>query len=523
MKKNIKIITSVVVIAVIFIVVFTLNQRHKVRAEQQVFENTRSLVQMYISARYQTDKILVQAEKYSYQEWNRTVDEVLAIWKSVENDATSLEKQAGKISNDNKLSLVSSVFAIEKSEVTAIFDSAPAGKKIATLAKHLGVDAKHAMAILRQDQDRATADAWNEAGDTFQKLETSATVIKDGCKVAGFVGGVVLTGGVSAVAGGSMMAQAAVVVSGADLVLEVGDDTAKIALGNHNQVSAIINDARKITEPIATLLNINEIPENLATGYQKFSAVTVAIEQFNSSAQEGKIVGIELPAYKKIEKFSNIKKYKAPVYISVMEPSEANVWLEEQEAKQGELTPEEIEEKYGSKLLNPEVATEETATKTAESLNEEPSTKNGNVSAEEGVLELSMQPVPTSNDWQSTIKTALFTGAPIKIIDGKFNSIFSQSYNIGKFEGSGRITLSGSYDEDSRVISGRHFREYDGIYNGEPRTITYSGNFSQTLPNKGSEIKINFTGQVVTTRLDGKGKSYTTTNEAGTSIVYLVK
>jgi len=28
------------------------------------------------------------------------------------------------------------------------------------------------------------ADAWNDAGDTFQKLETSATLIKDTCKVA---------------------------------------------------------------------------------------------------------------------------------------------------------------------------------------------------------------------------------------------------------------------------------------------------------------------------------------------------
>lgn len=535
MKKIIKIVILVLIIIAATIIILNIRQRQEIRSEQQVLERTLDLSKMYILARYQTDQILMEAEKYSYEDWQRAVEDVLTIWQSVEKDALNLEKQAVTISDEAKFSLVSSVFAAEKSEITAIFDAAPAGKKIATLAKHLGVDAKHAMAILRQDQDQMTADAWNEAGDTFQKLETSATVIKDGCKVAGFVGGVVLTGGVSAVAGGSMMAQAAVVVGGTDLVLEVSDDAAKIALGNHNRVSAVIGDARKITEPAATLLNISEIPENLATGYQKFSAVMVAMEQFNSAAQEGKIVGIELPAYQPVEKFANIKKYKAPVYVSVLEPSELNVWLEEHQASQGELTPIEIAEKYGNKLAKTKVVAEEVMMETteqpveevkeeiSEEVNEEPSTGATKLSETEESLELIMQPVPSSNDWQATIKIALFSGAPIKIVDGKFNSSFNQSFSLGKFEGSGRITLSGSYDESSRVISGRHYREYDGTYNGEPRTIVYSGSFNQVLPDKGSEVKINFGGQVATTRLDGKGKPYTTTDEAGVAIIYLVK
>jgi len=44
-----------------------------------------------------------------------------------------------------------------------------------------------AFKILKNDQAQVEADAWNEAGNTLQTLETSATVIKDTCKVAGFI------------------------------------------------------------------------------------------------------------------------------------------------------------------------------------------------------------------------------------------------------------------------------------------------------------------------------------------------
>ena len=47
-------------------------------------------------------------------------------------------------------------------------------------------------------------------------------------------------------------------------------------------------------------------------------------EQFNSAAQEGKIAGIQLIPGEKIEKFSNIKKYQGPVYISQLAKEEVN-------------------------------------------------------------------------------------------------------------------------------------------------------------------------------------------------------
>lgn len=539
MKKIIGLI--VLVIVIVGAMTFYVNrQKRQTVVEQQVLARTYAISKMYLLARYRTDQVLVEAEKYSsYEDWNNAMNEVIGIWDGIEKDALSLEKQTEKMAFVPEFELgVNTAQAAEKSEITAIFDAAPAGKKIATLAKHLGVDAKRAAIMLRQDQDKVTADAWNDAGDTFQKLETSATVIKDGCKVAGFVGGIVLTGGVSAVAGGSVMAQSAVVISGADLVLEVSDDAAKIALGNHNNVSAIIGDARKVTEPIATILNINEIPENLATGYQKFSSAMVALEQFNSAAQEGKIVGVELPAYKPVEKFANIKKYKAPVYVSVMNNSELDVWLNEKQGLAGEFSPEEINQEFGKivtqgatenisgealnveDLLTAEEAVETTKT---EETSEDVLATNDMENVGGGKVELVMKPAAATNDWQAGIRNALFAGAPIKAVDGKFKASYSQAFTLGNFEGSGKITLSGTYDEKTGIISGQHYRIYEGTYKGEPRTLVYSGTFKQTIPGKGEEIKIGFNGKIEETRLDGKGKPYTTSSEGGISVIYLVK
>lgn len=569
MKKNIKFLLIILVLGVIFVALFFLkiDKSEKVdKDEQLVLEMTYNISKQYLSLRYRSDAVLSQAKKYeSYEKWSTDLNSILRDWEGLEKEAFALQEDSEKLANKQVSFLkIPEALAYEKSEVTAIFDSAPTGKKIATLAKHLGVDAKKAMAILRQDQDQVTADAWNEAGDTFQKLETSAVVIKDTCKVVGFVGGIVVTGGASAVVTGSTLAQAAVVVSGVDLALEVSDDAAKIAFGNHNKVSGIVGDIRKITEPAATILNINEIPENLATGYQKFNSVMVALEQFNSSAQEGKVLGIELPAYEKTEKFSNIKKYKSPVYVSTLVKEELDEWLKDKKGIEGELSADDIaefikkieEEKNNkSSNLNDTNITEETSLESSSTdlkseeaqkqNNEELNTKNNNpengegssnneegisndkeennISEEKSSFSLLMKTVAPSNDWQANIKNELFKQAIIKVQDNAFKTTYSASFSEGKFVGTGSIKIEGSYNPKTKILSGKHYREYNGTYKDELRIIVYSGSFSQVVPEKGEEFKINFSGQVSTTLNDGKGKPYTSTNEAGTSIVYILK
>jgi hypothetical protein len=317
---------------------YTNNQETDQSQEQMVLEKTVTISKEYVALRYRTDHVLIDARTFvDYQTWNNEMEDIIRGWEKLEKDALSLEKSATEMTGEKvSFLLIKPALAYNKQEISDIFDKAPAGKKIATLAKHLGVDANRAFKILQQDQAQLEADGWNEAGDTFQKLETSATVIKDGCKIAGFVGGVIVSGGTSALAAGSTLAKAAVIVSGADLTLEVTDDAAKIALGNHNRVSALVNDVRKVTEPIASILAISDIPNNVSKNMDRFNAGMIVLDQFRGAAQEGKIIGIELPAYTK-------DKPSKTATVTVIQKEELEKWLSDNNIKSDLESKDEIE------------------------------------------------------------------------------------------------------------------------------------------------------------------------------------
>lgn len=285
------------------------NEKNRVKAiadGQPLFQETMDISVKYLDLRLRTDEILRLASSYNdYEEWQTDLNKIMAEWQDLEVKASEFEEMADKYSKNKDLTLLNNSFSLinpaqaySTKEINDIFDKAPAGKKIKTLAGHLGVDAKRAFAILQQAQNQVQADAWNEAGDTFQKLETSAVVVKDTCKVAGFVGGLVISGGTTGLAAAGTATKVAVVVSGADLALEVSQDAATIALGNNNQVSEFIADARVVTEPAAAILTITTIPQNIGTGFDKFNAAMLALDQFNSAAQDGKVVGVALPSSK---------------------------------------------------------------------------------------------------------------------------------------------------------------------------------------------------------------------------------
>lgn len=327
--------------------------------DQDVYEQTMKISNEYVSLRIQTDEILINAKQYSYEDRNQNMNTITAERESLSENATELEKLAEKMNKSElSFSLVNRTFAYDKQEISNIFDRAPAGKKIATLAKHLWVDAKTAFKILKNDQAQVEADARNEAWDTFQKLETSATLIKDGCKVAGFAWWIAIAGGPAVIAGGSALGQATVIVWWADLVLEVTDDASKIALWNHNKISSIISNVRIVTEPLAWLLTISDIPNNLKNGYEKFSAVMVALDQFNSAAQDGKIVWIQLPAYKP-------DATKSSARVAILQKEEINKRLEEnntnleQEEKLDEEKIKELTKAIHDKLIKTNPAQEE--------------------------------------------------------------------------------------------------------------------------------------------------------------------
>lgn len=336
----------VILLVIVFFIFgyFQFNKWDKINKqsnEQVLLENTYNISKKYVNLRYKTDNVLRNAKSYKdYDEWNDEMSFVIDNWELLDKESSKLEELSLLVSEEKtSFDFIPRTFAYDKKEISDIFDKAPAGKKIATLAKHLWVDAKMAFKILKQDQAQVEADAWNEAWDTFQTLETSATVIKDTCKVVWFIGWIVVSWWTSAIAAWWTLSTATVIITWVDLTLEVSDDAAKIALWNHNKISAIIWDWRKITEPLATILNITSIPSSFANNFEKFNAVMTWLDQFNSAVQDGKVVGIQLPAYTK-------DKTKLPIKTVILEKNEINKWLKEtnKDKNNDTITKEEIED-----------------------------------------------------------------------------------------------------------------------------------------------------------------------------------
>jgi len=178
--------------------------------------------------------------------------------------------------------------------------------------------------------------------------------IKNGAKVTIFVGGVVMTGGLSAAAASGVVAKTALVVGGADLVLEVADDEAKIALGDKNKVSEMVGKVRTVTEPAASILTIVNLPGNVSKAIEKVSALSFAGDQIRSVVQDEKILGISIKTNDKGE-------IKAEV--SALSEAELPTWREDNNAlPSGETIMEtlNIEDEKDTEATNQSEQTSET-------------------------------------------------------------------------------------------------------------------------------------------------------------------
>lgn len=355
------------------------------KTEQIVYEDTLNISKQYLGLRYKTDNVLVNAKEYeSYDVWNTDLLSIIQEWEELEAKVLKLEENAEKISQEKTaFNFSSKAYAYDTKEVQAVIESAPAGKTIRTLAKHFGVDVKKAQLILNQSQDMATREAWGEAGDTFERLENQAIVIKDSCKVAVYVGGVVATGGAAGFATAGTLAQVTVVATGVDLALEVTDDAAQIALGDKNKVSSFVKDVRTVTEPIANVLTITNIPGNLGKAIGKFEAVNVGLEQLRASAQEGKVIGIDLKNFEYNPPFQVIKntKYPGELTIAELEMAEVEDWIKSINKDYKPMTSEEVKE-YISNVSEVSEPKEEVVNEEEEEFTEE-STPKGEISYSE--------------------------------------------------------------------------------------------------------------------------------------------
>ena len=344
-KKNIFLLVSFIII--FSVLAFFLFGNNK-KTDQTVYEDTLTISKEYLVLRYKTDNVLVNAKDYeSYDDWNEKMTSIIQGWETLESKALKLEENANEMSEETTaFNFVQKAYAYTYAEVQAIVEKAPIGRQIRTLAQHLGVDAKRAQLILNQSQDMATREAWGEAGDVFEKLENQAIAVKDTCKVTVYVGGIVATGGAAGFATMGTVTQVTTVVVGVDLALEVTEDSAQIALGDRNKVSSFVKDVRTVTEPIASVLTITDIPNNLGSTYGKFDAVMVGLEQFRDTAQEGKVIGIDLKNFEYQPSFQVIKKtqYPGDITVAEMEMAEVEEWIKSINKDYKPMTKEEVQE-----------------------------------------------------------------------------------------------------------------------------------------------------------------------------------
>ena len=339
----IAIVSLVIVMAVGFL--FLKKENKAPTLDQSVYEKTLSVSKEYTLLRYRTENVLEKAREYrDYDKWNTEMSAVIDGWKVLESKVVELEKEADKMANEKtSFNFVKDVSAYTTVEIQKVIESAPAGKTVRTLAKHLGVDVKMAQLILNQTQDQVTRESYGEEGDVFETCEQNSMRIKNGAKVTVFVGGVVLTGGASGV-----LATTATVVGGADLVLEVADDEARIALGDKNKVSEMVNKARAVTEPAASILTIANMPGNVSKAMEKVSAFAFAGDQIRSAIQDEKILGISIKTDEKGETKASVAglteeelpQWKKENNITSIQPVEEVIKQIEKEIKEEEKPTE---------------------------------------------------------------------------------------------------------------------------------------------------------------------------------------
>jgi hypothetical protein len=261
----------------------------------------RKASELYCFAVYYTDKALsTDPQSVSYEEWGGYLNNAKAYWDALEEVTDLLDVSVTDESFEDMFSkqaadefaLINTAHALEAKEILQVFDAAPAGKRLRTLAKHLNSDMKYARAALKMANGQITAEAWNNFGDTAQKLESAARGLRSAGKVAATAAGLMATGGVSGV-----LESGVLTVSGADTLMQIADDGAFIALGekyDSNEFVAALNKTQDTWSHVSGPVDVMFGDMNDPMDATMFMLTTA--DNIRSLLQEGKFLGYDLKA-----------------------------------------------------------------------------------------------------------------------------------------------------------------------------------------------------------------------------------
>ncbi len=297
---------------------------------QTANQATALALRYYIYARLKTEE-LIQTDYASLPEgaFQAQMDELVSIWKTAEtltSEAELITDQAlllletasadpavvfdqsqmqfsplaSRQSGNSGISLASYTGQIIDRQtwaenLTKQYDALRGGQRYKQLAQQLGTDTKTAVEqmelaqkIIRNAADleeaQAEVDAYTRSINTVEGYKTAS-------KVGLFVGATVATGGgtLTALAGSSMSlpVAGAVIVGGVDCIVDVGQTTSSIILGEDHQVTVDFKEAGEVIQPVSMVVSLVTLDPTSAVEELAFLG-----EAMMEWSNPGKVTGI---------------------------------------------------------------------------------------------------------------------------------------------------------------------------------------------------------------------------------------
>lgn len=213
------------------------------------------------SVEQMTDKALVKLAAADFsKDPLASSTETLLVQLASEGDSKQMVPMVAQKGNDYGTLTTSGGDPQEWAEgLTAKYDAIKGAQTIKQLAAQLGTDAKSAYEQLTLAQEIIHNGAMSDAA-TLDKLMKVAQATKTVCKVGLFVTATVATGGgtLSALAASSVtVAQGgAIIIGGADCIVDIAATGSSILLGENNQVTVGFDDVKNKLAPVSAVVGL---------------------------------------------------------------------------------------------------------------------------------------------------------------------------------------------------------------------------------------------------------------------------
>ena len=292
-----------------------------------VSKTTNNTISLFILGSLLNEKLLnMDINKQGIEEWIKTRDEAIDVWNKAYKNSMVMYYSTDKYLSDMEEKMNNTIIGAQggnlewAKKITEQYDAIKNAKKLKTFAEELGVDARKAFEILKISQAIVKGDAIEEEA-FFEYLEIFATATKTASKVGLFIGGTILTAGAAGAAAAgtaaagtaaagtaaagtaaagtaaagtaaagtaALVETAGIVVSGIDVLLELGAAGSNIIVGEDSEITIGLEYLKEDYGVFSAIFGLTDLASPEKVGKMIYLA-----EQFADLAEEGKILGIK--------------------------------------------------------------------------------------------------------------------------------------------------------------------------------------------------------------------------------------